>query len=377
MNEREIAELRRRLKPEKSGISWLRGCYVGDKGEMLSEFDQSLGNLSPEESAAVLTVLKRTLSGKLGKNLVDVEFSTQQVLEGQEHKLLMELRSSQLKNEDAVHTLYQKIIGSVHFETSYLILLAMDHYDVPSFGKDGARQEDGAEVFSYFLCSVCPVRLTKPALRYDSPQRRFCSTSADLVVSPPQLGFLFPAFDDRSTNIYNALMYTHSPADNHERFVEAVFRAQAPMAADEQKENFRSLLSDTVAEDCSIELVRSVHDGLRGLMDEHKANRDQEPLVISRQTVAGMLGGCGVARERVEEFSHRFDRVFGENARISPGNLLDGGQYKLETPDVTIRVNPENSDLVQTRIIGGVKYILIRAEEGVSVNGVNISFGAE
>ena len=39
---------------------------------------------------------------------------------------------------------------------------------------------------------------------------------------------------------------------------------------------------------------------------------------------------------------------------------------QVRTPDVTIQVNAEHGDLVQTRVIDGVKYILIRAGENVT-----------
>ena len=51
---------------------------------------------------------------------------------------------------------------------------------------------------------------------------------------------------------------------------------------------------------------------------------------------------------------------------------MDLRQFRLETPDVSIRVNPERRDLIETRIIDGTRYILIRADEGVEVNGVSI-----
>lgn len=374
MNDKEFAELRRRFKPEKSAITELFGCYVNEKGEILSEFRQGLGTMLEADCQALLTILKKTISGGAGKNLVDVPFSTRQVMEGEEHKLLMTLRNAGLKDEEAVRALYEKVAGAVHMEGNYMILLATDRYDVPAYGRDGARQEDGEAVYSYFLCSVCPIKLTKPALRFDSPEGRFCSTSSDLVVGPPEVGFLFPAFDGRSTNLYAAELYTRNAAKDQAEFVEALFRTEAPMAAETQKETFRTLLGETVGEACSIDVVKGVHTQLCSLIEEHKASREPETLTVSRATVEGMLASCGVPEEQMEAFSHEFDKEFGENAEVNPKNLVDQKKFRLETPDVSIQVSPERSDLVETRILGGVKYILIRAEEGVSVNGVNIAF---
>ena len=159
MNEKEIAELRRRFRPEKTSITHIRGCCVNENREIVSQFDQSLALLSQEESEKFLSLLRKTLSGGIGKNLVDITFTTQQVADSPEHRLLMALRSSALKDEQAVQTFFQQVIGSLSLEGNYLILLARDAYDVPYRSRDGERQDDAsAEVFSYLLCAVCPVK---------------------------------------------------------------------------------------------------------------------------------------------------------------------------------------------------------------------------
>ncbi len=372
MNEKEIAEIRRRFRPDKSNITRIRGCYVNDQREIVSEFSQPLGLMPQEESEELLAILKKTLSGAIGKNLIDIEFATQQVLEGEEHKLLMALKDSSLENNDAVTEFYGRVIQTLDMEGHYLILLAYDQYDVPNYTKDGEKQEDSSEMFSYFLCSVCPVKLTKPALGYHVSENSFRNIRTDWVVSAPELGFLFPAFSDRSANIYNALYYSRNIAENHTEFVDTVFKSEIPMPAAAQKETFQTVLEETVAEDCSFDVVQAVQEQLSEMIEEHKNNKEEEPLVVSKKTVKGILESCGLSEDRVTAFEEKFDTEFGADTEISPQNLIDTKQLEVRTPDVTIRVNPERNDLVETRIIDGTKYILIRADEGVEVNGVNI-----
>ncbi|HEX2937803.1 MAG TPA: DUF4317 domain-containing protein [Ruminiclostridium sp.] len=373
MNEKEIAEIRRRFRPDKGNIAQIRGCYVNDQREIISEFNQSLFSMPREESEELLAILKKTLSGTIGKNLIDIEFETKQVLEGEEHKLLMALKNSDLNDDDAVKEFYAHIIQTLNLEGNYLIVLAIDKYDVPCYTKDGNKQDDSSEVFTYFLCSICPVKLTKPALGYYAYENTFRNITADWAVSAPELGFMFPAFDDRSANIYNALYYSRDTAQNHQEFVDTVFKCEVPMPADAQKEAFQSILGDAIADDCSFEVVQAVHEQLSGMIEEHKANKDEEPLVISKKTVKGVLESCGVSESHMAAFEEKYDSEFGVGTEISPRNIIDSKQFEVRTPDVTIRVNPERSDLVETRIINGTKYIVIRADEGVEVNGIQIS----
>ncbi len=377
MNEREIAEIRRRFRPDKSNIKHVRGCYVNGEREIISRFDQSLAITPQDEAEKILSILKRTLSGTPARNLIDITFSTQQAVDSEEHRLLMTLRNSALQDEEAVQALYQRIIGSLSLEGNYMILLAHDTYDIPYRAKDGGTLEDASsEVFSYILCSICPVKLTLPALSYHAEDNMLHNRVSDYIISPPELGFLFPAFDDRSTNIYNALYYSKSAAENHRELVDAIFHCEIPMPAVAQKETFQAILQDTLAEDCSLEVVQAVQGQLHEMIEEHKANKEEQPLSVSKSTVKTLLSSCEVPESRITAFEEKFDAEFGADADISPKNIVDN-KLEVRMPDVTIQVKPERSDLVETRVINGTKYILIRADENVEVNGVSIHIAQE
>ena len=374
MNEKEIAELRRRFRADHSNITAVRGCYVNEKREVVAEFRQSMTMCSREESEQILALLKKSLSGTLGKNLAEIEFETQQVVSGEEHALVMALRKSGLDDDDAVHEFFRRTIEATNMEGNYLILLAHDNYDVPYRSKDGESEgRDSEEVFSYIVCSLCPIKLTKPQLGFHVNENRFCNIAADWVVSAPELGFLFPAFDDRATNIYSALYYTKDLAENHGEFVDAIFKCPVPMPAAAQRESFGAVLSESVAEDCSFDVVHAVHEQMSGMIADHRENRDIEPLKLSKTQVKELLETCGVADERVSRFEERYDDTFGEDTTLSPAALVGAKQLELTTPDVVIRVNPERADLVKTEVIDGRRYILIRADEGVELNGVPIA----
>ena len=375
MNDKEISEIRRRYRAEKSGISRIRGCYVNEKRTIISEFDQSLGLMSESEAEEVLTLLRKALSGKVGTNLMDIAFSTAQVQSGAEHGLLMTLRESALGDDAAVHAFYEKVIGSLALEGNYMILLCHDSYDVFSYHKDGGRSEDSGEIFRYILCAICPVSMAKPALSYFVRDNCFRNITADSVVAPPALGFLFPAFDNRSTNLYGALYYTRDTSDSHEEFTDAVFRAgKLPMPAAAQQETFRNVLAESVGEACSLPVVRAVRAQICQAVEDHKASKEPEPLTVDKYALRDMLGFGGVPEEGINAFEEKFDRSFGSGAAVSPRNLMDTRKFEVKTPDVVIRVNPERAELVETRIIDGVKYILIRADDGAEVNGIDVTF---
>lgn len=373
MNEKEIGEIRRRVRRDRSNMTAIYGCYVNSQKEIVSEFKQSTGMMSENEAEKYFGLLKRTLSGAIGKNLIDITFRTAQVADSPEHKLLMKLRNSTLQDDTARMELYRKIMDHVALSENYLILLGCDSYDVPFKSKDDELQPDASEeTYTYIMCAVCPVKLTKPTLQYVAQEKEFHDAGANYVVSTPETGFLFPAFDNRSTNIYNALFYTHSPKENHQALVENLFQVQPPMAAAQQKKSFEALLTTSLEDSCSMEAVQTVHEQLCQCIDMHKESKVPEPLLVSKEQIKQALTMSGVPEKNIAKFSVDFDETFGFEAQLHPKNIINNKRFEINTPDVSIKVNPERSDLIETRVIGGVKYILICADENVEVNGVNI-----
>ncbi len=378
MNLKEVSELRRRFRPEKSAVSRVYGCYVnGSSREIISYLDESLGNMPQEEAEKYLSLLKKSLSGALGKNLIDVVFSTRQVADSDEHRLLSALRESGLKDGEIRETFYRTVTGALDMgDSNYLILLACDTYDVPHRGGDGEMDPDGSDqVFSYIVCSVCPVKNCKMELGYVPGENEFHSCAAGQIVSAPELGFLFPAFDGRAANIYNALFYSRKPDQIHQEFLDAVFHTEPPMSAAEQKEAFEGALAGALENTCSLEVIQAVHGRLLEKIEANREDKEAEPLALSAGEIGGILRDCGVPEERAEVFQQQCGQAFG-GAALNPENLIDAKRFDVKTEQATISIDPAYSYLVETRIIDGRKYLLIPAGEGVEVNGLSVGLEA-
>ena len=374
MNEKEIAEIRKRLKHDKNNITKLYGCYVSANKEIKNEFVQTVGLIPLETNEMLFNIIKKTLSGRIGRNLHDISFKTEQVGASEEHKLLMTLRDSELQNETAVHELYEKIVNSYPTDEAYLILLGCDSYDLSNVSKnDEVMEDDSTEVFRYIICCVCPIKLTRTILGFSNADNTFGSVGADNSVSAPEIGFMFPAFDDRSTNIYNAVYYTRSSDENYQTVTDTLFNTEVLMPASEQKETFQSLIAETAGDDCNYELMQNVHEHITEMIAEHKNTKADEDLSVGKFEMKKILTDCGVSEENISKFDENFDNSFGEKTSFNPQNIIDEKNFEIKTPDVTIKVKPDKSYLLETKVIDGVKYVMVRAEEGVEVNGVKIN----
>ncbi len=373
MTKKELAEIRRTLTQDHHAITTVRGCYVNATGEIITRFSPSFATDTEEEVEKYLSVFRRTLSGTAEKNLHNIPFSSAQVLEGAEHQLLHTLTSSELTDEEAVDAFFEKVTGAYHSDDNYVILLACNKYDVPYRARDGAKIEENADrVYTYIVCSICPVKAAKPTLTYDPDTKSFKNASGSGTISAPQLGFLYPTFDDRQTNIYNTLFYTRDCAQAYPDFTDVMFKSSIAMPAAEQEQTFRTVLAEALNEDCSFTVAKAIHTQICDAMEEHKESKEEEPLSISAYQVQAVLAQCGVSEQKQEAFQNTYNDNFGKGAELPPQNIVNPKLFEVRTPDVVIKVATGHSDLLETKVIDGSKYILVRADDGVEVNGLNV-----
>ena len=375
MDQREVRELRRRFRPDRNAISRIYGCYVDAGRRIISRLDQPLGLMPEDEVDKYLGLLRRALSGTLGRNLIDITFATRQVVDSEEHRLLTRLRDSQLKDPEARQAFYDKVIAALDMEDSgYLILLAHDCYDVPYRGKDGRDQADASDqVFSYVVCSICPVKQRREELGFFPGDNEFHSCSSQ-VVSAPEAGFLFPAFDDRAANIYGALYYTRKADSIHQELIDALFRVEAPMSAADQRLAFETALGEALGETCSVEMVQAIHEQLRERLEIHKDSRDPAPPAITQGELGAVLAESGATQAQIQVFRDRCDQQFGRGD-LNPANLIDSRRFEVKTGQATITIPPEHSRLLETRVIGGRRYLLIPMDGTVEINGFALEGG--
>ena len=374
MNDKEIGEIRRHLRRDRSNITKIYGCFVNDNKEIITEFGQSTGIMPENEGDKYFALFKRVLSGSVGKNLIDITFKTSQVAGSPEHKLLMDLRESKLGDDELLHSFFQKIIDSVTLEGNYLILIGCDSYDVPFKGKDDLSDSDKSEeVYTYLICAICPVKQTKPNLHYVPEEKLFHDGAMNQPVSAPALGFLFPAFDNRSANIYNALFYSRKEGELHQEFIDAIFHTDLPMSAAEQREAFESALSESLGSACSLEIVQAIHGQLAAMIEEHRETEDPEPLTVSPCEVSKIILDCGASEEQAEAFQAACGERFGVGAVLNPANLIDAKKVELKTEKVSLSIDPEYSHLVEAKVIDGQKVLIVPVEDHLEFNGVAVN----
>lgn len=371
MNKKEISEIKKLFSAENSIISTICGCYVdGDKNKK-ALMHEALMSLPQDEIHKYLAIFKKALTGALGKNLINMEFADAATEVTKQQQMLIDLRDSELKDDSVLESFYDEIIENYNTADNYLILLVYGVYDVPGRTSDGIELDDASdEIYRHILCCVCPVKLSKPGLSYNSEQNGFHERVRDWVVDMPAMGFLYPAFNDRSADVNSLLYYSSNAEELKFDFVDTVLGCTLPMTAGGQKETFQAIIQDTLGDGCEFEVVKEIHEQLTQLIEEKKD--EEEPLELGKREVVNLLASSGVANDRIESLEENFEQTAGTTQPLLASNIANTRKFEIRTPDVVVQVKPDRTDLVETRMIDGVPYLLITLSDSVAVNGIDV-----
>lgn len=373
MTRKELNEIKSQYTLENCGILRLCGCYVDGERNKITQFNENFLNLPEEEKHKYFDIFKKTLSGTPGKNLIDMKFNVDAYADEGARTFLMNLRDSGLKDDRLLDEFYDRIINNYSYVGNYLIILINQVYDIPTVTTDNIEMEDASdEVYSYILCSICHVNLSKPGLGYDEEDNNFHDKKQNHMVDVPDVGFLFPAFNKRSADEDMTMFYTKDVSEFEDGLIDCLLDCVAPLPAKQQKETFTSLVSEAVGEEADLQVVKNIHANLEQIIEEKK-QESPAPVMLDKNEMKNLLEKSGVKEERLENFEEHFEMAAGEHGKLVASNVSSGKKFEVKTPDVVIKINSDKTDIVSTQVIDGRQCLVIQIDERLVVNGISVN----
>lgn len=421
MTKKDILELKRRFTKNDCTFKKMCGCYVNAHKEIVTTFNETFLNLVDEEFYKYLEIAKKTLSGTVGNNLLELDFPLAEENAGGRQQFLMGLKASELKNEELLNSFYQLVIDSYDYVGNFLILLYHDTYDVITRTNDNAKLDESEEVYDYLLCSLCPVSLSKPGLGYREDENRIGARIRDWVVGVPENGFIFPAFTDRSSDIHSVLFYTKNAREPHPEFMESGLGCGSKRTAAEQKETFHAIVRNAVGndEDKCDGVLLEIQEGLSTMLETEKEihGKNAAPVILTKDNIKHLMSEIEIPEDITAKIEESFEESFSDvppaaehlidtkmltasaekkerqllekevtelkqqlneisltpNMELPAGENGDESAPAVKTYDVILRVKPQKVDQIKSQIIDGKKCLVIPMEEDehANVNGVN------
>ena len=373
MTRKELNGIKSQYTLEDCGILRLCGCYVDGERNKITQFNENFLNLPEEEKHKYFDIFKKTLSGTPGKNLVDMKFNVDAYADEGARTFLMNLRDSGLKDDRLLNEFYDRIINNYSYVGNYLILLINQVYDIPAVTTDNIEMDDASdEVYSYILCSICHVNLSKPGLGYDEEDNNFHDKKQNHMVDVPDVGFLFPAFNKRSADEDMTLFYTKDVSEFEDGLIDCLLDCAVPLPAKQQKETFTSLVNEALGEEADLEIVKNIHENLEQIIEEKK-QESPAPVMLDKTEMKDLLEKSGVKEEKLENFEEHFEMAAGEHGKLVASNVSSGKKFEVKTPDVVIKINSDKTDIVSTQVIDGRQCLVIQIDERLEVNGISVN----
>ena len=425
MNKKEVLELKRRFKKEAATFTRVCGCYVDGNHNKVCKFGNTFLNLEEDEFYKYLEIANKALSGTIGNNLLELKFPIEEEEVGGRQHILMALRASKLEDENLLDTFYDLVIDTYDHAGNYLIVLFHDAYDVMSRTSDNNNLDESEEVYEYLICAICPVDLSKPGLGFLEEEHRIGPRVRDWVVGAVDTAFLFPAFNDRSTDIHSTLFYTKNTKEPHSEFMANGLGCGIERTATEQKMAFHSIVRNVLgAEDeHTDEVLLDMQQNLSDMIDEYAETHDsdEDVFMLDKEVVTKLLADSEISEEKASRIEKSVDEAFGEKPPVAEhvidtkalvqnelrveklaledqvGNLtvqltqkddelkertsqliekqeeIDNYIAETKTYDVVLRVKPEKASQIKSQMIDGQKCLVIpmRDDEHATINGVN------
>lgn len=332
MNRKDILELKRRFKKEECTFTKMCGCYVNSEKQTLLEFRETFLNIPDEEFFKYLEISKKVLSGGVGNNLLELSFPVDENFENENQNFLMRLNKSALKDDVLLREFYHSIINNFDYGENYLILLFHDVYDVMSRTSDNLKLDESEESYEYIMCAICPVSMSKPGLGYFDTQQKIKARIRDWVVGVPTIGFVYPGFIDRSSDVNALIYYTKNAKDPHPELMENALGCLPKQTASIQKETFQSIVKSVVSsdDDISEKIFIDIQENLNTLIEEHKELYEGttiSPIALSTDRVKNLLIESGVSEEATIKIEETYEKNFGKDLPLAE-NLIDSKLLK-------------------------------------------------
>lgn len=425
MNKKEVLELKRRFKKEAATFTRVCGCYVDGNHNKVCKFGNTFLNLEEDEFYKYLEIANKALSGTIGNNLLELKFPIEEEEVGGRQHILMALRASKLEDENLLDTFYDLVIDTYDHAGNYLIVLFHDAYDVMSRTSDNNNLDESEEVYEYLICAICPVDLSKPGLGFLEEEHRIGPRVRDWVVGAVDTAFLFPAFNDRSTDIHSTLFYTKNTKEPHSEFMANGLGCGIERTATEQKMAFHSIVRNVLgAEDeHTDDVLLDLQQDLSDMIDEYAETHDddEDVFLLDKEVVTKLLADSEISEEKAAKIEKSVDEAFGEkppaaenvidskalvqnelrvekmaledqvgtltvqlnekdealaertSQLIEKQEEIDNYIAETKTYDVVLRVKPEKASQIKSQVINGQKCLVIPMgeDEHATINGVN------
>lgn len=380
MNKKEVSELRRNFSPESNLLVMNHVLTVvvnpnSESEKIRYKNVSSRVTINEYETNIYFETLKKVLSTKIGKKLVEYKFPDSAYDNGEPQNILYGITQSGFVDECDTETFIYQIVDNISSSVPYTIIAAHCTYTVFRKNKADEIEKNSSEEYTFIVTAICPIKNEDNTFAYNFVKDEFISNKDTnlLINKTPTDGFLFPAFNDRSADINSVMYYTNKPKNSNISIIEDVLGCNSRFSPETELTFYKTILTTIFDNDLSYDIIIAMNSEMQMFIDEYGESTDL-PMVYKRDLynmLNRVLEYLNIDKNKLEVFDAVYNKLIGAKVPLTAPNLVSS-KFLVDVYGVSLNIkNPSvchiESDSYKTKIVIDI------AEPNFEINGISIN----
>lgn len=375
MNKKEITEIKKSFKSDNGYFTTDRilTAFVDAEKNILYNNTHSTYTMTVEDRDIYDETLLKVLNTNIGKNFNEFAFPDSAYKENQPQSILYNIVKGELKDTEANTAYVEHIANNLLYTGPYTIITAFCVYNVRKTNSNDEFNEDNEdELYKFIITAICPADTGDDGFIFDSDNKEIIKKlNTELIINKaPSDGFIFPVFNNRSSDINYVGIYSKSKAKPNVSMIENVMTCTFTTTSEVEKTNFQNILKTVVDEDLNYNFINEVNDKIKTIID---LNRDEtEVTTINADNLEDIFSECGLSQERVDMIKPVYEKICGDN-ELKAYNLIEH-KTTVDIDGIKVNIKSYDTDKVRTSVIDGRRCLIIDIDDPtVEINGLPVT----
>lgn len=369
MNKKEVSEIKKNLSDDSGFFTInsvltafidtdkkVRVCKVRPYTEILSD-----------ELDVIRDTLKKVLSTSVGKSFIEYQIPNEQYDQDGIQPLLYNLVKEKFQDDELVENFVNRVAQNIDYTPSFAIISAHCTYTVRVKNKNNDFNEDNTLDYNFMLTAFCQAELSDMGLVFSQDELSKKDNTEFVVSKSANDGFLYPTFSDRSPDVNAIMYYTKTYKKPNLSIIEDILGCEFIMSAQSEKAEFQNILKTVVGDDLNYNVITSVNDKIKEIIDFNK--NDTETTTIDKSRLKNILHEVGVDNEKLLALDTVYETSMDKNS-FTASNIVDT-KTVISTPEITVNILQEGVQKIHTSNINGRRCIVIDVDDpSVEINGL-------
>ena len=374
MNKKEVSEIKRHFTEDDGffNIGKVVTAFVDAEKNIKCKSVRNFNIIEESEAELIMKSMRKVLSGKVSKNLLEYAFPNPAYAPGGTQNILYEATHSKLEDNEKADALLNHITQKMDYLSTYAVFIGYCSYSVFKKSKDGESLDDSDHNYNFIVTAVCPVEIRIDGLVYDEDENVITRkpTNDRVVGENPTDGFVFPAFSEGGADVNHVMYYTKKPKAPNISIIDNVLGCKFISTYNDEKVTFQSVMNNVIGDELNFEVVTSVNEKISEVVAQNQD--DTEPPVIDKERLTRILSESGVSDEKLETLDKVYDNLVGETV-MKASNLVET-KTVVAVPSVTVNIKKDGLSKVKTQTIDGKRCLIIDLEDPeIIVNGLSVN----